>query len=181
MQVPTRPLNATAASLLGFLHDGPSSGWDLLARARLAIGPFWNFTSSQVYRELAALERAGLVRAGESGPRDRRPYKLTKAGRAAFAEWIRRPPGDESIRHPLLLTLSFGRHLPARALREFAVTHREIHARRLAGYNAAHDALEASTDPDPYTIATLDFGIRYETAVLEWFDHLPPTVGGAQR
>jgi hypothetical protein len=24
-----RPLNATAASLLGFLHDEPKTGWDL--------------------------------------------------------------------------------------------------------------------------------------------------------
>lgn len=176
----TRPLNATAASLLGFLHDGPSSGWDLLARARIAIGPFWNVTSSQVYRELAALERAGLVRGGESGPRERRAYTLTPAGRAAFKAWIRRPPSDESIRHPLLLTLSFGRHLPTRTLRAFAIAHRAIHAERLAGYLAARRALEAAPDPDPYAAATLDFGVRYETAVLEWLDHLPRDAGGAQ-
>jgi hypothetical protein len=30
-------------------------------------------------------------------------------------------------------------------------------------------------------MATLDFGIRYETAVLEWFDHLARDVGGAGR
>ena len=42
-------------------------------------------------------------------------YALTEAGRAAFAEWVNRPPGPEQIRHPLLLTLSFGRHVaPAR-------------------------------------------------------------------
>ena len=71
----TRPLNATAASLLGFLHDGPSSGWDLLARARATIGPFWNVTSSQVYRELAVLEAAGLIRGGQSGPRSAAPTR----------------------------------------------------------------------------------------------------------
>jgi DNA-binding PadR family transcriptional regulator len=178
--MPARPLNATAAALLGFLHLGPSSGWDLLATARTAIGPFWNLTSSQVYRELAALDRAGLIRAGKSGKRERRPYRLTATGRAAFAEWIQRPPGDDSIRHPLLLTISFGRHLPAHTLRVFASTHRETHVERLAGYLATRRTTEANPHPDPYLMATLDFGIRYETAVLDWFDHLTPEVGGPQ-
>ena len=105
---------------------------------------------------------------------------MTPAGRAAFATWIRHPPGEESIRHPLLLTLSFGRHLPTRTLRAFAVADRAVHAERLAGYLAARRALEAATDPDHFAAATLDFGVRYETAVLEWLDHLPPPAGGTQ-
>ena len=176
-----RSLNPTAASLLGFLHDGPSSGWDLLARARLVIGRFWSLTSSQVYRELTALDHDGLIRAGKSGPRDRRPYELTAAGRAAFAEWIRQPPGEEQIRYPLLLTLSFGRHVPPEALREFAAVHRDAHAQRLAGYLEGRRAAETTGQPDPYAMATLDFGIRYEQAVLDWFAHLAAEVGGPPR
>ena len=83
-----RPLNATAASLLGFLHEGPKTGWDLVATAQDRIGKFWSLTTSQVYRELAAMETAGLIVAGEKGPRDRKPYSLTDAGRRAFADWI---------------------------------------------------------------------------------------------
>ncbi len=41
-----RALNATAASLLGFLHAGPASGWDLLRIAQTSIGRFWSITSS---------------------------------------------------------------------------------------------------------------------------------------
>src|SRR5688572_7880831 len=104
-------LNATAASLLGFLHDRPLTGWDLVEVARAEIGDFWSLTQSQVYRELAAMATAGLVEAGERGPRDRRPYSITDAGRGAFAEWTAREPGSEIIRFPLLLTVLFGRHL----------------------------------------------------------------------
>jgi len=32
-----RPLNPTAASLLGFLHHGPMTGWDLVAAAQTVI------------------------------------------------------------------------------------------------------------------------------------------------
>src|SRR4051795_585336 len=110
--MPSRPLNATAASLLGFLHEGPMSGWDLVATAQSRIGDFWSLTQSQVYRELAAMAADGLVEAHERGRRDRRPYAITDAGRSAFAAWADREPEPEAIRFPLLLTIMFGRHLP---------------------------------------------------------------------
>lgn len=183
--MPERPLNATAASLLGFLHQGPLTGWDLVQTAQREIGDFWSLTQSQVYRELAAMAEAGLVEAGERGPRDRRPYSLTEAGRAAFAEWVRREPGPESIRFPLLLTVLFGRHLPAWRLEEVLDQHRSAHAARLDGYRRQHrEAVAAGArDAEPYAIATLEFGIAYERAVLDWFDELPPKLRppGTQR
>jgi DNA-binding PadR family transcriptional regulator len=173
--MPHRPLNATAASLLGFLHKGPLTGWDLVQTAQGEIGDFWSLTQSQVYRELAAMAEAGLVEAGERGPRDRRPYRLTEAGRAAFAEWVAREPGPESIRFPLLLTVLFGRYLPPELLEQFLDTHRSVHADRLEGYERQHRAAVAAgaRDLEPYALATLEFGIAYERAVLDWFDHLP--------
>jgi DNA-binding PadR family transcriptional regulator len=175
---PERPLNPTAASLLGFLHDGPLTGWDLMAVAQLRIGDFWSLTRSQVYRELAAMAADGLVEAGPPGPRDRRPYHLTDAGRRAFATWIRREPGGETIRFPLLLTVGFGRHLPPEELRGFLARHRVAHEQRLAAYREQQAAADASDDPDPYAGATLAFGIAYEEAVLGWFDALPSEVRG---
>ena len=170
-----RPLNATAASLLGFLHDGPLTGWDLVATAQHVIGDFWSLTQSQVYRELGALADAGLVEAGERGRRDRRPFAITDAGRVAFAEWINREPGAENIRFPLLLTLAFARHLPPPRIAQFLAHHRETHARRLADYRAQRTAIPAGAG-DPYMLATLDFGVRYERAVIGWFDNLPAQI-----
>lgn len=166
-----RPLNATAASLLGFLHTGPMTGWDLVATAQAVIGDFWSLTRSQVYRELAAMDRAGLVRAGETGPRDRRPYSVTDGGRAAFRAWLEQEPGPEQIRYPLLLTIAFGRHLPPERLAAFVVSHRDLHAARLAEYEELRAG--AGDDLDPFAAATLDFGICYERAVLDWFAGLP--------
>jgi DNA-binding PadR family transcriptional regulator len=179
-----RPLNATAASLLGFLHAGPLTGWDLVSTAELVIGDFWKLTRSQVYRELTAMADAGLITAGATGPRERRPYELTDAGRRAFQHWLHTEPGPEQIRYPLLLTLSFGAHLEPELLAGFVAAHRERHEERLAVYRAARAAAteaatEAGADPDPYALATLDFGIRYEQAVLDWFDALPPEIAGA--
>lgn len=176
------PLNATAASLLGFLHDGPMSGWDLAATAETVIGDFWSLTQSQVYRELTRMADAGLVEAGERERRDRRPYRITAAGRAAFAAWVDQPPGQELIRFPLLLTISFGRHLPPERLGAFVAEHRSVHEQRLAHYEEQREAAAEAVDTDPYSLATLEFGLAYERAALAWFDRLAdllPGVGDA--
>lgn len=131
------------------------------------------------------------MRPGERGPRDRRPFTITETGRAAFAEWVRSEPGLESIRFPLLLTISFGRHLPPAVLADFVAHHREVHVRRLAGYERRRSGAsevdvgdkasqDSSGELDHYSMATLDFGIRYERAVLEWFDELTPEIPGPE-
>jgi DNA-binding PadR family transcriptional regulator len=171
-------LNATAASLLGFLHERPMTGWDLVSTAERVIGDFWSLTRSQVYRELSAMAAAGLVEAGERGRRDSRPYAITNAGRAAFADWVARAPGQETIRFPLLLTIVFGRHLPARRLAAMVEEHRARHASQLAEYEKLHEDAAGAEEPDPYAMATLEFGLAYERAVLEWFEKLPPAIRG---
>lgn len=175
--VTTRPLNPTAASLLGFLHDGPQTGWDLVAAAELRIGAFWTLTRSQVYRELAAMADAGLVVAGEPGPRDRRPHSLTDAGRKAFAAWLEAGPGAETIRMPMLLTVTFGRHLEPGRRAEIIVADRQRHQRRLVAYRDLSAALEGT---DPYAEATIAFGVAYEEAALAWFDALPSEITGGR-
>lgn len=165
-------LNATAASLLGFLHDRPMSGWDLLETARLVIGDFWSLTPSQVYRELAAMADSGLVVREEKGARDRQPYRITDAGRAAFAKWADEEPAAETIRFPLLLSLSFGRHLPPERLAAHLRRHRAAHADRYAAF----ERLALNDIDDPYVRATLEFGLAYERTVLEWFDSLPESI-----
>jgi DNA-binding PadR family transcriptional regulator len=174
-----RLLNATAASLLGFLHSGPKTGWDLVATAEREIGDFWSITQSQVYRELSTMAELGLVEAGERGARDSRPYAITDAGRKAFADWVAQPPGHELIRFPLLLSVLFGAHIPARTLAAHIAHHRKLHADRLAGYERRLARIPALPQPlSPYDLAALDFGVRYERAVLGWFDALPGQIQG---
>jgi DNA-binding PadR family transcriptional regulator len=168
-----RGLNSTAASLLGFLHEGAMAGWDLVNLAQERIGDFWTITQSQVYRELATMDRIGLVEKGEIGVRERTPYLITEAGREAFAQWIARDPGAETIRVPLLLTLAFGEFVEPERLRRIIAANRTIHEERLARY-----LTDIAESESRYERATLDFGINYERAVLDWFDRLPGLLGG---
>lgn len=175
--MPSKPLNATAASLLGLLHDGPLTGWDLVSKAEEEIGAFWSLTRSQVYRELKAMADAGLVAPEQSGPRERQPYRLTDVGKDAFQQWLRTEPGPEQIRYPLLLRMLFGRHLEPEILAGFIAEHRSQHIATLDGYREEADAAARA---DAYTRAVIDLGIRYEQAVIDWIDNLPSELRGTQ-
>jgi len=173
--MPERELNATAASLLGLLHDGPMTGWDLVITAQRKMGNFWTLTQSQVYRELARMTETGLVTVGVPGPRDRKPYTITDAGRAAFTGWLAGDPAPDQLRVPLLLTILFAEHLPPGRLTEILTTQRAAHVRRLAEYQRHEQELRAAprSATTAARLATLRFGIRHEQAALDWFDELP--------
>jgi DNA-binding PadR family transcriptional regulator len=170
-------MNATAASLLGLLDlsGGELTGAELVRVAQQRIGDFWSLTRSQVYRELAALEREGHVEPGPRGVRESRPYRITASGRKVYRTWLtERLPGD-TVRVPLLLALAFGSVLPKR--RVAALLHRsaEEHRNRLNSYRALAADLDKQ-GVDVWTQSTLSFGIHYEEAVLRWFDALPDEV-----
>ena len=171
----SRELNATAASLLGFLASGSMSGWELAEAVEATIGNFWNVTRSQIYRELARLTELGLVEPGELGPRNRRRYTITTSGHGAFKDWIRREPGEELIRFPLLLTLFFAEHVSPEELAGFVDMHRRRHEQRLAFYRTMMEGAPV----DSPRVQTLRFGSAYEETLLRWlaglsFDGVPP-------
>lgn len=160
-------LNATAASLLGLLHRGPMSGWDLARMAETVIGDFWNVTQSQVYRELRTLEQAGLVAAGPAGTREKKPYTITDKGKTAFEIWIRREPGPDTIRSPLLLMVFFGQHLDDVHRRRFLAIQRLRHEQMLDEYRRVRTVLG---DDEADLGNVLQFAVFHEEAILRWFD-----------
>lgn len=166
----SRELNATAASVLGFLQDGPKTGWDIASDVEKVVGNFWNVTRSQVYRELRNLEAAGLVEPGETGPRERRPYEITSAGRQTFLTWLREVPGRDMVRIPLLLKLVFAESLETPVLEEFVRVHLDRHRELLAEYTAL---LVAVADTMPSICHVLRYGIAHEQAVVGWLGALP--------
>jgi DNA-binding PadR family transcriptional regulator len=164
-------VNATAAALLGLLHDGPMTGGQLMAAAERRLGPYWSMTRSQVYRELPALAEMGYVKLGKPGPRASQPYSITPAGKRAFARWLSEEPGSESLRNPVALRVAFGAHHGATALKE-------LYAQAADAHNAAlteikEQAKQAKTDGDNYGAAALEFAISYHKAALAWLKAAP--------
>lgn len=171
-------MNATQASLLAILDGcgGELTGGELVRMAELRIGQFWSLTRSQVYRELVALERDGLVVPGVPGPREARPVRVTQEGRHRYRDWLTQQLPDDTIRIPVLLAVSFGASLDPAALRDLLASNRAEHQRRLQDYEALDAALASAADGEPWARATVSFGLHYERAVLAWFDTLPAEV-----
>jgi DNA-binding PadR family transcriptional regulator len=164
-------LNATAASLLGFLQEGPKTGWDLVEVIESSVGNFWNVTRSQVYRELKTLATAGLVRHGATGPRERLPYEITATGRQAFSRFLAEEGGGDTLRLPIVVKVFFGDQMPPELLRQHLAVARAAHLSALASYETLWN------HPPPHMTAhqrkCLELGIAYETMFLAWIDGQP--------
>jgi len=165
--VTTTTLNSTAAALLGLLHDGPKTGGELVAAATERFGTFWTLTRSQVYRELPALASAGYVKLGKTGPRSAQPYSVTATGKKAFSGWLAEPAGQDHSRNPVLLRLGFGGHHTKAQLRRLITDAQSEHEQALALDRQRLAELKKAGD-DPYLVATAEFGVAYERALLKW-------------
>jgi Virulence activator alpha C-term len=128
---------------------------------------------------LADLAERGLIERGETGPRDRQPFEITRQGRAAFRDWVNAKPEPENLRIPLLLRLTFADDIEPEELRQTLADHRAVHALRLEDYRQL-DLDLATGGVAPEQRVTLAYGIAYESAVLGWFDQLPEQLTGRE-
>ncbi|GAB2766047.1 PadR family transcriptional regulator [Amycolatopsis magusensis] len=161
-------LNATAAALLGLLHDGPATGGQLVAGAEERFGAFFSVTRSQVYRELPALAKEGLVRLGKQGPRSSQQYVITAAGKKAFKAWLSSDAGPDHLRSPLILRLVHAGTLTAKQRASLVEQARGAYAEDLDAAKAAIKAAE-----DPYAKAVAEFGQAHAKAALKLVDAIP--------
>ena len=164
-------INATAAALLGLLHEGPMTGGQLMSTAESRLGAFWSMTRSQVYRELPALADRGYVKMGKPGPRASQPYSITASGRRAFSRWLAEEPAREAVRSPVALRAAFGSHQTAAQLRAAYKAATEYHTEALA---QARDAVkELKREGDEYTAAAVEFAVGYHRSALAWLKSAP--------
>jgi DNA-binding PadR family transcriptional regulator len=145
------------------------TGWDLARQAETLVGDFWNLSPSQIYRELRTLEQSGLVEAGPAGTRDKKPFSITERGRAAFSVWMRREPGPDIVRSPLLLMVFFAGHLDPTLRRRFLAIQRLRHEQTLDEYRRVYQTLG---DDEPDLANVLRFAILHEEAYQKWFESL---------
>ncbi len=167
---------ALKGAILGFLSLEPTSGYTLKQRFDGSVRSFWSATQSQIYRELHALEREGLVEVealpGHGKP-ERKVYSLTAPGRAALQRWLEEPLEPLVLRHPMLLKLVFAAHAsPAALARILEGYARGIRASRM-------DYTARLTDENVFSLArsareaavwrlSVEHGIAWCDAELKW-------------
>ena len=125
--------------VLGLLLDrGPQSGYELATLAARSIDHFWPITKAQIYAELPKLETLGYltgVDVAQTNAPDKRVYKPTRSGELAFRGWINAGRlGEAKTRHPLLLKIWFGAHLPKESLKAALLEQQTRQSKALARY-----------------------------------------------
>ncbi|MFF0144782.1 PadR family transcriptional regulator [Amycolatopsis sulphurea] len=158
-------------AVLGMLADAPGSGYDLLKRFESRENNAWSATQSQLYGELGKLAQTGLIEMTVAGPRGRKEYAITEAGRHELREWLLDPVPPQPARNETLLRMYFlGEVEPAQA-REYVRrqgAEAEEQAERL-------DALDEAipwddSDRSFYGRLVLEWGKRYAAMQREWAD-----------
>jgi len=98
-------------ALLGLLAEKTMHGYELKSKFDDITGGFWQLNCGQVYATLVRLQREGLVeRVPSSGPSqsERRVFRITEEGRAAFEDWMAYPVAQpRPLRDDLFLRLAF--------------------------------------------------------------------------
>ena len=117
-------------ALLALLSDGQKYGLQLREEFEANTGQVWPLNVGQVYTTLQRLERDGLVSAvsdaesgGEPGPQ--KAYRITEAGSAELAQWLRVPPDlSTPPRDDLVMKVLIAVRVPGTDLAEVIQAHR---------------------------------------------------------
>jgi DNA-binding PadR family transcriptional regulator len=172
-------LTNTSFLLLGMVALGPLSGYDIKQMADGSTRHFWQISYGQIYPELKALEKAGMVQAAEAarGSRQRTLHQLTDTGTEALTDWISDPTvSPVELRDEMLLKLFFsdsvGKAERTALARNMARRHRDA-AGGLAAQEPPH--LEA---PCPMRLEVLRFGIGLHTWCAEFYTQLADRLDG---
>jgi DNA-binding PadR family transcriptional regulator len=169
-------------ALLGLLADEPASGYELTGKFDRALRRYaWHAQHSQIYPELNRLAADGLIAVAEHGPRGRRTYAITAAGRAQLRQWLLNPPDEFVARNELVLRLFLLSTLDrgaARPLLESMARQSAEEVRRLREVIDKADSGAAAGAPLPFGRMAAEFGLRFFQTLHEWatwaLDHLEP-------
>jgi DNA-binding PadR family transcriptional regulator len=164
-------LTTTEYAVLGLLsHGRERSGYDLRKEIDRNVGYFWAPTRSQIYAVLPRLVATGHLRVRRVAQRDRpdkQLYRITRAGLAAFRDWLESGPVAEPARNPFLLKVFFGSLASPEAMLEQIRVRRE-EAEQLKRELEQLDADAADDRDDFFPSLTRRYGFEYAEAVIRW-------------
>lgn len=130
----------------------------------------WPATQSQLYGELNKLAADGLIDVAEIGPRGRKEYEVTDAGRAELARWLTNPHDDPPYRSAPLLRVFLLGEIPPEQAREYMASFAAQADDQLARLQQLRDALTPWGDSDAefYGGAALEYGLEIAAMEGDW-------------
>ena len=165
--------------ILGLLNYDDKTGYEIMTVFRDSLNHFWTAQTSQIYRELQAMERAGWIsqtHVSQTGKPDKNVYSITPDGRDELLRWLRDPRLPAGFKNPFLMKTFFMGELPVEENIAFFRAFREASVFPDGGKRASADAemyRQAVDHPEKavYWKLTIEFGRMYEKMQRAWCEY----------
>ena len=162
--------------ILGLISNGNKTGYEIMTVFRDSLNHFWTAQTSQIYRELQTMEKAGWItqtRVSQTGKPDKNVFSITQEGHDELLRWLRDYHLPAGIRNPFLLKTFFMGELPVEENIAFFKAFRDASVFPDEGKKVSADAdLYRQTVDNPekaiYWKLTIEFGRMYEKMQREW-------------
>ncbi len=163
--------------ILGLLNYHEMTGYEILIAFRDSLSFFWNASKSQIYRELASMEKEGLVVSTSIkgvGKPDKKKMAITEKGKEEFKKlFLLSSP--LYYRSPLLLQVFFLANASKEEQIQYFSALIAQTKQSLSSLSHVDETIEAysktidSTSRDPlFWGFTLEYGITMQQSLLSW-------------
>jgi len=167
-------------ALLALLSEGPKYGLQLREEFEARTGEVWPLNVGQVYTTLQRLERDGLVQAangeqaaehealGNTPGAPQKAYRITDAGSAELARWLRVPPDLSSPpRDELVMKVLVAVTVPGTDVHEVIQAHRTYLVQLMQEWTRLK---EHDDGPDVAFVLVVDAELFRLDSVVRWLD-----------
>jgi len=156
-------------ALLALLSEGPKYGLQLREEFEAGTGEVWPLNVGQVYTTLQRLERDGLVESddtSEVGPQ--KGFRITAAGSAELAGWLRTPPDlSAPPRDELVIKVLVALRVPGVDVPELIQVHRRYLVELMQQWTRLK---EDEADYDLSLALVVDAELFRLDSVIRWLD-----------
>ena len=156
-------------AMLALLSEGPRYGLQLREEFEARTGEVWPLNVGQVYTTLQRLERDGLVQSeepGDEGPQ--KGFRITEAGVAELASWLRTPPDLSSPpRDELVMKVLVATRVPGVDVRDVIQAHRRYLVQLMQQWTRIK---EDEAESDLNLALVVDAELFRLDAVIRWLD-----------
>lgn len=158
--------------ILGLLTENPLSGYDIKKIIDIRFKFFWNESYGQIYPELKRMIDDGLIECESmESDRGKQLYRITSKGFEELKQWLYVAPDTESYRLEILLKRYFAGIVEPDVIASHIEEFEHKHIQELFILNQFKKELESIDDPynnHSDVLSVIDFGIKSNTAYLEW-------------
>ena len=166
--------------ILGLLNYGDMTGYEIREAFKSSLNFFWPAQTSQIYRELDALEKNGWIvkrTVEQHGKPNKNICSITDEGRGELLRWLNDPDVNIDMRSPTLMKVFFMGELPTSSSLEYFNQLKEEYSAGMEALQQTGASIASYQEMIPdkksalFWQMTADFGKRYAQMYLEWIEH----------